>query len=943
MHPDIRARAEALFLAAVDRPPGEREAFLTEACGGDGALRAEVESLLAHHVRANGFLDSQALSLPALDDEAGAAKGNARPDAPEAVALPEVVGGYRIVSRLGEGGMAVVYLAEQERPRRRVALKVIRPGLATPEIVRRFEKEAEFLGRLHHPGVAQVYEVGWAEAGGARLPFIAMEWVEGRALTAYADARRLGTRARLELIIQVCAAVEHAHGAGVVHRDLKPGNILVDAEGRAKVLDFGVARLTDADVRTTTLRTDVGQLVGTVGYMSPEQASGDPARLDHRSDIYSLGVITYELLAGRLPYELDGKLVFEAVRVIREDEPVALGSVDRRFRGDLETIVAKALEKEPGRRYPSAAEFAADLQRYLSDEPIVARRTSTLYQLIKFSRRHRELVAGAVLSVLVLLVAAVGMTWQAVRATREARLARAAERNEALRRAEADEAREGAEAVTRFLTEMLASANPEQYGREVRVQDVVEDAARTVGAEFAERPLLEARLRAVIGASFQALGNYPASQEHLERALEVRRRELGEDHEDTLASMHGLAGLLVDLGERARAETLQRAALDGRRAQLGDDHAATLQSMNDLAELYRQTARFEEAEELFRACLEARRRTLGDEHPDTLSSLNNLGILLKDTGKASAAEPMLRAALAGRRRQLGEDHPRTLTTKNTLAGVLSDVGQQEEAEELYRQVLDGRVRVLGPEHPVTFRAKNNLGLLLQTRGQLEEAESLLREALSGRERTLGEDHPETLGSQNNLALLLLSQGKFGEAEVVLRKAVASQRRVQGEEHPQTLTTMNNLAFALFRQGKTDEAESLTRQLVESNRRVRGADHPETINSLHSLAMLLQGAGRAEEAAEVFEDVLRRAEQAFSAKDFRVGLFKSGYGLCLMRLERHVEAEEQLLGSHALLVERLGAAHARTRETVNRIAQLYEIMGRAEEAAAWRTRLAESGD
>ncbi len=530
MDPQRWAMIESLYHAALGKEPGERASYLAGACAKDPALRSEIESLLAY---ADGRVTSPAeraeaaklweqivgipvtgtlMSSPAMDGET----------CPSAT-----LGRYRIVRLLGEGGMGAVYEAEQEHPRRMVALKIIKPGLAAPEQLRRFEQESQALGRLQHPGIAQIYEAGTADSGSGPRPYFAMELIQGESLLRYAEAHQLNTRQRLELIAKVCEAVHHAHQRGIIHRDLKPGNILVDESGQPKVLDFGVARVTNSDQQATR-QTDLGQLVGTLAYMSPEQVLADPLELDTRSDVYALGVILFELLAGRLPYKLSRQL-HEAVQTIREEDPAPLSAVSRTYRGDIETIVGKALEKDKARRYASAAGMAADIQRYLSDEPIAARPPSTTYQLQKFARRHKALVVGVAAVFLVLIAGIIASTWEATRARRAERAA-------------ITEAAT-AKAVNDFLqNDLLAQASANSQARpdtkpdpDLKVRTALDRAAARIEGKFKQQPLVEASIRQTIGDAYRDLGLYSEAQRQVERALDLRRRVLGELHPDALA------------------------------------------------------------------------------------------------------------------------------------------------------------------------------------------------------------------------------------------------------------------------------------------------------------------------------------------------------------------------------------------------------------------------
>ncbi|MEE9128843.1 MAG: serine/threonine-protein kinase [Phycisphaerales bacterium] len=745
----------------------------------------------------------------------------------------QLIGRYKVVRVLGEGGMGTVFLAEQDKPTRLVALKVIRPGVASANLLRRFEHEAQVLGRLQHPGIAQIYEAGTADTGEGAQPYFVMEYVRGRSLLEYAQGSQLGTRQRMELLAKICDAVQHAHQKGIIHRDLKPDNILVTEEGQPKILDFGVARATDADIQATTIQTDVGQLLGTIPYMSPEQAGGDVTELDTRSDVYALGVLGYELLAGRLPYELKNKMIHEAVRVIREDDPTPLSSINRVFRGDVETIIAKALQKERTRRYQSASDLAGDIRRYLSDQPIVARPPSVGYQLRKFAKRNKALVVG-VAAVFVVLVG--GIVTTSVALAREAQqrsLAEQREQQAEVAREEAQRQAEIAQTVNDFLTDdLLAAVAPsaeQGKGKDVLMRDVLDEAGKSieeasgVGGRFEDKPLVEASIRSTLGRTYRKLGEFPAAEPHLERARELRRRVLGEEHPQTLGSMGSLANLYSNQGRYDEAEPLYLQTLEIRKRVLGQEHPSTLASMNNLAILYWNHGRYDEAEPLYLTTLEIRKGVLGEEHPHTLASLNNLAILYKSQGRYDEAQPLYLQALEIQMRVLGQEHPDTLSFMNNLAILYFDQGRYDEAEPLYLETLEIRKRVLGEEHPETLWSMNNLAILYAEQGRYDEAEPLYVQTLEIRKRVLGEEHPYTLTSMNNLALLYANQGRYDEAEPLYLTTLEIQKRVLGEQHPETLRTMNNLANLYGSQGRMNDARPLVRALQEIER--RRADRP----------------------------------------------------------------------------------------------------------------------
>ena len=537
MTPERYERVRELFLAARDQPLEQRDAFLHRECGPDECLRSEVESLLANDALADTFLQTPALGGsfalhgPESIEAHGPGGQSERRSQASATNLtpalpPQRIGQYRILGVLGQGGMGVVYRAEQENPRRSVALKVVRPGAECPGLFQRFQHESEVLGSLHHPGIAQIYEAGTGDAGHGPQPFFAMELIHGQPLTAHAAAYKLDIRARLALLAKVCDAVHHAHQKGVIHRDLKPGNILVDENGQPKVVDFGVARATDADIRTATTCTDVGQLIGTIAYMSPEQLAGDARELDTRSDVYALGVIGYELLTGRIPLDITGKTIPEAARLIAEADPPPLSTLDRALRGDTAAIIAKALEKDKNQRYQSASDLAADIRRYLSDQPVSARPITTFYQLRKLARRNRALVGGIAAAVLALCGGVAGTSYGLVHATSQRRAAET-ERNRAVaaehlaeqRRAAAQTEALKVQTINDFISGMLASPDPGREGRDVRVVDVLKCAADELDTKLADQPEIRAALRNTLGVTYLGLGQFAEAEPQLRAAL----------------------------------------------------------------------------------------------------------------------------------------------------------------------------------------------------------------------------------------------------------------------------------------------------------------------------------------------------------------------------------------------------------------------------------------
>ena len=776
------------------------------------------------------------------------------PDAAEHAlrVVPEIIGDYRILGLIGEGGMGTVYKAEQLHPQRFVALKMITPGISNEKVLRRFKRESEALGRLQHPGIAQIYEAGTADTGFGPQPYFAMEFIQGQILWEYAHGRRLTTPQRLELMVQVCEAVHHAHERGIIHRDLKPGNILVDTNGQVKVLDFGVALLTDSDAHVTR-QTDMGQLIGTLAYMSPEQALADSQPLDIRSDVYALGVILYELLANKMPYTIHGKAVHEAVQAIREEEPPPLSSVHTSFRGDIDTIVTKALEKDKTRRYASAMELAGDIRRHLADEPITARPPSTAYQIRKFARRHKALVTGTVSVFLALVIGVVASTREAVRA-HKAELAAEEQRKRA------DQEATAARAVIDFLqNDLLAQASASNQGSkpdpELKVRTALDRAAARIEGKFGQQPELEAAIQDTIGKTYYQLGLYTEARKQLERALGLYRQTLGEENPKTLSTMSRLGRTAWLQAEYQEAGKLLTRAVEGQRRVLGTDNADTLYSMNNLANVYRAEGKDAEAEALYSQTLEIRRRVLGPEHPDTLTSTNNLANVYWSQGKYAQAETLYRQAMTTQRRVLGPEHPDALLSMGNLADTVSKQGKFAEAETLFAQVVEISRRVMGPEHPRTFDFLSDTGAMYQRQGKFAQAETNIAQALAGRRRTLGSDHPETMQGAADLALALLSQRKFVESERLAREALAFNRKKNPDDWPR-LRAESLLGASLSGQKKYRDAEPLLidsfRGMVERKGKLgwMGASTARYLEEAREwIVQLYQAWGKPDKAAE----------------------------------------------------------------------------------------------
>ncbi|MGC2172659.1 MAG: serine/threonine-protein kinase [Candidatus Sulfotelmatobacter sp.] len=843
-------RVKDLLHQAMQLEPGQRARFLDEACSSDVTLRAEVESLLVAEADVrSSFLESPPLGA----DSPGGEDSTLKPGQIFAQR-------FQLIRKLGEGGMGQVWLADQTSPvRRQVALKLIKAGMYDEAVVQRFQSERQSLAIMDHPAIAKVFDAGTTSQG---QPYFVMEYVPGLSITEYCDQKKLTIPERLQLLIQVCEGVQHAHQKAIIHRDLKPANILVvevDGKPVPRIIDFGLAKAITPQADGESLFTQMGQFVGTPGYMSPEQADPNVQDIDTRTDVYSLGVVLYVLLSGLQPFETKQKQPLdEWLRKLREEEPprpstkvstdrdtsnataAARGTEPRQLvsllRGDLDWITMKAVEKDRARRYGTPSELTADIRRYLNHEPVAARPASAGYRFRKYTRRHR--VGVAVAAGLVLLLAAFSIL-QAVQLRRITR-----------------------ERITDFMTNMFKVSDPSQArGNSVTAREILDKASKEAASGLAKDPEVQSEMMRVMSKTYQGLGLYPRAHELAQSALDARLRLLGPDDPKTLESMAQMATVLIYEGHYPEAEKFERQALAGEHRVLEPADPLTLETMDHLAVILEHEGHDDQAEKLEREVVDVGSRKLGPENEQILRAMSNLGVALWHQSLYEEAEQAYRQLLDVDRRVLGSDDPRTLIAAGNLALVLQSEGRFSEAEPLYREVLAVQQRVLGTEHQATLFTMENLAALLIMEGRLAEAEKISRETLAIRIRILGPEHPDTLLSKMNVADELFHEGHVPEAEKLQREALGTSIRVLGPENPSSLEYQSGLARTLTKEGRYSEAEKLARETYAVQLRTLGPLHDDTVDTLRELGKALAYRHHYLEASKLFRDAIEKRDNS----------------------------------------------------------------------------------
>jgi len=971
MAESIRHRARRVFMEVADLAPEARAAALDGACAGDARLLAEVQALLDAEARAGDFM-----ATPTADRVGNPATAAGAGDSHAATVLAaapreqvgEQIGRYKLLEQIGEGGFGSVWAAEQREPvKRRVALKIIKLGMDTRQVIARFEAERQALAMMDHPNIAKVLDAGATETG---RPFFVMELVKGDPIVEYCDKNNLSIEDRLELFAQVCNAVQHAHTKGIIHRDIKPSNILVstqDGRPHTKVIDFGIAKATASKLTEKTLFTEHKALIGTPEYMSPEQAEGS-MDIDTRTDVYSLGVMLYELLTGTTPFgskELRSAAHAEIQRIIREVEPPkpstrlsantdTIASVAARrhtepkrlgtiVRGELDWIVMKALEKDRQRRYETANGLAMDIRRYLAGEAVVAAPPSAAYRFRKFVRRNRGQVVAAGVVAAALVLGMAGTAWQAKRASDQRDLAIAAKEGETTQRKAAEAERDKAEKIAEFMSETLQGAGPSvARGRDITMLKEMMDgaAARIEKGDLKDAPEAELRLRATIGNTYRDLALYPEAVKMLEPAVALARSLYRSDHMEIAKALLNLAWLRGEREDYAGGVALARESLDMRRRLRTGDDSDVSRGMTTLAELLRYSRDYAAAESLDREALDLDRRLFPGDSARVAADLDNLGKVIMEARRSPEGTKLLAEALAMRRRLYKGDHPDLVVGIHNYAQALKDQGDVAGAEALLRESLDMVRRLFPGDHAHVANNLASLGNVLSWANRPADAEPLLRESLAMRRRLFPGDNMSVALTLEDLALVRVARGDMTEGERLFREGMEMSNGGQPLGWAGGVL-LDAYLHRVNRPGDRALAVALVPQMVASARASMPEASPQLAGALAQMGSALLGLKAWDEAEPILRECLttREKTQSDAWTTFNT---RSLLGGALLGQNKLAEAEPLLLDGYRGMKEREAAippqGKIRIAEALERLVRLYEAKGNETEAAAWRSKL-----
>lgn len=853
--------------------------------------------------------------------------------------------GYSDLVEFRRGGQGVVYIATQTATRRRVAIKImLETGRTSAETRRRFEREIDLVASLNHPNIVRVFDGGVTDDG---RNYCVMQFIDGVSLDELigkdADGLLGAPRVVAALFAKIAEAVAFAHRRGVIHRDLKPSNVRIDPTGEPHVLDFGLAKPIGEIAAEFSMMSVSGQFMGSLPWASPEQAEGATSRIDVRTDVYSLGVVLFQMLTGQFPYSVNGNLS-EVLDNIRNSEPLPPQRLRSAVDDELSTIVLKCLSKDPERRYQSAAELARDMRHYLAGEPIEAKRDSAWYALRKTMNRYRTAmrVGGAMLAVSI--AASAGMGYLYLRATDAEKTAtdrleqiQAANKAESAARQAAQEEAARATKIGGFLDKTLRFVDPWKHpGRDITpMREMLDDALRRMEREFADDPAVEAALAATIGENYWTLGLFESSESVLRRAVALSQRVHGPEHKGTMHAVYTLASMLTEYGKHAESEKLLRELLATQRRVLPADDPAIFRTLNNLGYDIDWQGRVAEAAEYYQLALDGLRRHLGDRHAETLHTMNNLAIALGSLGKHDEGDRLFHEMIAGRSETLGSNHPETLQGRMNLAQSYVLYGRVAEGEKLLRELVPDIESALGERHPLFLSLLGNWASALGTLGKLDECAALEKRALEIEIATVGSDHPRTLHRKNQLVTTMIGQRRLEEALPIARDLVVDMRRVLGPDDLRTLTAAGNFAYLLNEKGDGPAAAAMWREIIANAENKLGKTASPAISAHSNL-----GGYLADQADWPAAEVEYRAAHAALVElkeesTWRAGTILGGLGRVLTESGKADEAESTLLESYRLLAGALGNEHERTRKVSGYLLRLYEKKGDAVRAAEIR--------